>query len=146
MKKARGEKAEDCLNTVREIIADQEREIPDTVIDRAHRIGKGKNGGPAAIIVKFTTWRHRTLMDRGRTKITEELGYKGTLDITRDNIVMMDAVKQVADEMEAPVSYVFCDINCQPTIKTVDDQYLRFDSVKEATKLLEKLARGDEPE
>ena len=127
------------LQIVKEVIAKRELDIPDTVIDRAHRIGSGKDGGPPAIICKFTTWRHRTLLYRDRANIKDDFGYKVTLDITRENVLLLDAVKDLAKEMKAPISYAFCDINCQPTIKTVDDQFLRFDNLKEAQKLLEEL-------
>ena len=124
---------------MKEVLPGQELDIPDNVIDRAHRIGAGKDGGPAAIIVKFTTWRHRTLLYRERAKITKNIGITLSLDITRDNIIMMDKVKDIAKELNAPIAYVFCDINCQPTIKISDSQFMRFDTVEEATKILEKL-------
>ena len=118
------------------MIHDQELDIPDAVIDRAHRIGNGNNGGPPAIIVKFTTWRHRTMLYRIRNKIKSESGLKITLDITRENIQIMNKVTALATEKEAPIEYVFCDINCQPTIKTSGGKFLRFDSVEEASAIL----------
>ena len=69
----KGEKAEDCLSKVKEIISEIELDIPDVVIDRAHRVGKGTKKDPAAIIVKFTTWRHRTMLYRSREIANESL-------------------------------------------------------------------------
>ena len=137
VERARKEKAEDCLEVIKKVIAEQHLDIPDVVIDRAHRIGNGKNGSPPPIIVKFTTWRHRTMLYRARQKIKTDSSFKITLDITKDNIEMMNKVKALADEMEAPVEYVFCDVNCQPTIKTSNGSFLRFDSVEEASSLLQ---------
>ena len=55
VQKKKGEKAEDCLNMVRGIIKQRKLDIPDTVLDRAHRIMSGRNGGKPVIIVKFST-------------------------------------------------------------------------------------------
>ena len=65
------ETEEDCLNKVKEVIKTLKVDIPDVVIDRAHRIGRKpkplvKWGMNQSMIVKFTTWRHRTAVYRAR--------------------------------------------------------------------------------
>ena len=59
------ETSEDVLDKVKELIEEAEIEIPDDCIDRAHRVGKAfvdTNGArKQQVIVRFTTWRHRTL-------------------------------------------------------------------------------------
>ena len=53
------------------IIKETSCDIPDVVVDRAHRIGKGYNDKKTnvyckSIIVRFTTFRYRTVFYRSR--------------------------------------------------------------------------------
>ena len=70
----RYEKSEDCFNTVLKVINTMKLPIPEMVIDRAHPVEKPKNGKPPAIIVRFTTWRHRTLLYRARKEVKKKDG------------------------------------------------------------------------
>ena len=61
-----GETSDQVLNTIRDQIKEVRAEIPDVVIDRAHRIGSPYYDEEAKmkkqpIIVRFTTFRHRTM-------------------------------------------------------------------------------------
>ena len=135
----KGETAEDCLDTVRHIISELKLDIPDAVLDRAHRIGTAKGSHPPIIIFKFTTWRHRTLFYRSREAIFSKFKWKTTLDITRENIVLMDRVRGELKAREIDtIKYVFCDVNCQPTMRTVTDTFIRFNSVDQALDSIEK--------
>ncbi len=63
------ESGEKCLAKVKAVFAKLDVDVPDNVIDRAHRIGspkvvKGKK--VHTMIVRFTTWRHRTAVYRAR--------------------------------------------------------------------------------
>ena len=63
--------AEMWLEKVKNVFEKLEVEVPDTVIDMAHRIGKlriVKGRKVHQVIVRFTTWRHRTLVYRARKK------------------------------------------------------------------------------
>ena len=86
-------------------------EIPDDVGDRAHRIGKVTNhrGKPSRqMIVKLTTWRHRTMIFRARKNSQK---YKVRLDLTaRRRDIIQDANKLLNSNME---SFAFADINCR---------------------------------
>ena len=78
------ETAEDVFSKVEEII-ESECVIPSNVIDRAHRIGskpEGKNG--KSVIVRFTTFRHRTLLYRARKR----LNVKISLDLTTSRYIL----------------------------------------------------------
>ena len=139
----KGESAEDCLQIVKNITEHEKLklEIPDAVIDRAHRIGTGRDGKPPAIIFKFTTWRHRTRLYRKREDIYKLFKYKVTLDITRVNIKMMDELRKEIEGDEGAmnvVEYVFADINCQPTIRMKSERFVRFHSVKEGRAAIAK--------
>ena len=139
-----GETAEDCLRAVNSIIQKQELDIPDAVIDRAHRVGIGKKGKPPAIIAKFTTWRHRTILYRARQNVLKDMGYRITLDITKSNIEMMDALREEIKENDiSTVDYIFCDVNCQPTIKFHSGKYNRFNTYGEGMRLLGLADEGD---
>ena len=59
------EDTNDVLNQARDLFKEAEVEIPDAVLDRAHRINKENND----VIVRFTTFRHRTLFYRSRKKL-----------------------------------------------------------------------------
>ena len=68
------EKSEKVLGKVINIIKESEAEIPESVFDRVDRIGptytdndKGKK--IQSITVRFTTFRHRTLLYTNRKKI-----------------------------------------------------------------------------
>lgn len=142
VKKESNEKAEDCLKKVVDLIADPEigAEIPTAVVDRAHRVGGGRNGKPPAIICKFATFRHRTVLYRKRKEIKAKFGYNIQLDLTKENLNLInevrDAVEEKNNEAEEPVcDFVFADVNCTPTLKK-GDEYIRFSSFKEA---MEKL-------
>ena len=58
------ESADECLEKVRDVFKELKVSVPDNVIDRAHRVGPTRrvNGKPTRqMIVRLTTWRHRTL-------------------------------------------------------------------------------------
>ena len=63
------ETSSDMREKVKEIYAESNLEIPDLNLDRAHRIGKSyfdkiKKVKCKSIIVRFNTFRHRTLLYR----------------------------------------------------------------------------------
>ncbi len=77
------ETGEQCLKKVKSVFKELKVNIPDEVIDRAHRIGKPKvkNGIDIhTMIVRFTTWRHRTAVYGARKTSSK---YKVRLDLTK---------------------------------------------------------------
>ena len=74
-----GEISSDVLENVKEIYAESNLEIPDSNLDRAHRIGKSyfdkiKKVKCKSIIVRFNTFRHRTLLYRTKKDIKQKKG------------------------------------------------------------------------
>ena len=69
------EDANGVLNQVRDLFKEAEVEIPDAVLDRAHRISKENND----VIVRLTAFRHRTLFYRNRKKLKHQSTH---LDLT----------------------------------------------------------------
>ena len=105
------ESAEECLQKVKNVFVELGVEIPDDVVDRAHRIGKitnykGKQN--RQMIVKLTTWRHRTIIFRARKNNQK---YKVRLDLTaRRREILQGANKLLNSNME---SFAFADVNCR---------------------------------
>jgi len=105
------ESARECLQKVNKVFVQLGVEIPDDVVDCAHRIGKitnykGKQN--RQMIVKLTTWRHRTITFRARKNNQK---YKVRLDLTaRRREILQDANKLLNSNME---SFAFADVNCR---------------------------------
>ena len=77
---------------------------------------------------------------RKRSEIFKQFKWKVTLDITRSNMRMMDEVRRHIEVNNInEIEYVFCDVNCQPTLHTADDRYIRFNSTEEARNEIEKV-------
>ena len=62
------------------VIKETSCDITEVAIDRTRRIGKGYNDKKS--IVRFTTFRHRTMFYRGRTNLKNNVKLK--LDITKN--------------------------------------------------------------
>ena len=140
-----GESGDKCLSIVKKIFKELKVNVPDSVIDRAHRIGKVKvNGGKRSrqIIVRFTTWRHRTQVYRARKKSAK---YKVCLDLTKEKMNFIatanDMLKSNGKADEG--SFVFTDINCRPCLKLIDD-FKYFSSEKEMLRFISNLDKVDE--
>ena len=51
----------------------------------------------------------------------------------------MDEVRREIEYRKTDrIASVFCNVNCQPTMRTTDDSFIRFNSLEEALNLLEK--------
>ena len=112
---AENEKSDEVLDKVRSLIKEAECDIPDVVIDRAHRIGNGyldkkTNRNCKSIMVRFTTFRHRTSFYRNRNKLKRNVKVK--LDLTKTRYkIFTDALESVK-QCEV-VNFVMVDINCR---------------------------------
>ena len=82
--KPRKEKVEDVINLVKDCFAEHTVYIPDTVLDRAHRIGpvyKDKSDqNIQGIIVKFNNFRYRSMFYKNRKKLKQ--GKRVRIDLT----------------------------------------------------------------
>ena len=99
---------------VKSLFTESGCEIPDVVIGRAHRIGKGykdktRNVSCKSIIVRFSTFRHRILFYQNRNKLHNA---KVRLDLTKKRYkIFANAIKFVKEYKK--VEYVMVDINCR---------------------------------
>ena len=127
------ETSSDVLNKVKDIIDDSESEIPENVIDRAHRIGRkiSHNGEyTQSIIVRFTTFRHRTLLYKNRKKLVNE-NVKIRLDLTKLRNSTLNKCREFLNENPGTAKYVYADINCRLKIRMNDDKDQFFETFEE---------------
>ena len=106
--------SENVLDKVPEMWTEAGVDIPNEVVDRAHRIGpsytdKNLNVECKSVIVHFTTFRHRTMADRAKKKMKS--GVRVKLDLTKSRYTLLtDANKVVNQNLDIKFCYV--DINC----------------------------------
>ena len=98
-------------------------DIPESVIDRAHRIGSryldaSSNNCYKSIIVYFTTFRHRTMFYRAKNKLKR--GVRIKLDLTKSRYALL---KRANDHVKEVPSIKFCyaDVNCRLKVKFNDE-------------------------
>ena len=106
---------DDLLEKVKNVFTEVEVDVPDAVIDRAHRIGpKSIRDGRAKqqVIVRFTTWRHRTAIYRARKKSSN---VRIRLDLTKARLNLISAANDLLKQYND--SYAFADVNCRPRYK-----------------------------
>ena len=109
-------------------------DIPNSNIDRAHRIGSKKDK-KQAIIVKFTTFRHCTLLFRARRKLKD--GAKLHVDLSKKRFkFLLDAQKYVENVGE--VQFVYADVNCNLKVKFRNNEETFFTSMQEFGDILDK--------
>ena len=86
-----------------------------------------------SIIVRFTTYRHRTLFYTNRKKIKS--GTQIKLDITTDHYnLFISARKKVNNRPE--VNYVYADIDWRLKVKLTDESHKFFESMEELNGIL----------
>ena len=110
---AENETSNDVLQNVKSIIEESNREIPDVSIDRAHRISKTyteKTSGLKykRIIVRFATFRHKTMFYHIRKNLKRNLKVK--LDLTKKRYSTFIEAMQLVKNNKA-VKFVMTDIN-----------------------------------
>ena len=110
---AENETSNDVLQNVKSIIEESNREIPDVSIDRAHRISKTyteKTSGLKykRIIVRFATFRHKTMFYHIRKNLKRNLKVK--LDLTKKRYSTFTEAMQLVKNNKA-VKFVMTDIN-----------------------------------
>ena len=87
------ETSEQCLDKVLKILEKMDVQIPNSVIDRAHRIGRPKKPTEPSgkvtqqIISRFTSWRHKTMVYRARKKASKHIKFR--LDLTKKRLNLL---------------------------------------------------------
>ena len=131
------ETSRDVLTKVKDVIAESEADIPANFIDRAHRVGKPfvtQDGvRKQQIIVKFTTWDHRTRLYRARKKLASAKVY---LDLTKPKFKLLKECQAKVRESDV-VDYVFADVNCALCAKTYNNKFLYFNTAEQFNDILD---------
>ena len=100
--------------------------------DRAHRIGKPKVDSTGnkhqAIIVRFRTFRERTLVYRARKKLKERFKIGISLDLTQRRLQLLNEAKDLVQDIPG-VKFAYSDINCQTRIFTNTNKHIMFSSI-----------------
>ena len=132
------ETGENCLEKAKKVFKDLNVDVPDCSIDRAHRIGspfKNKKGVPChAMIVKFTTWRHRSDVYKAR----KGSKYSISPDLTKERYNLLRNAREILDswDNDSSVDFVYADINCRLMVKLKDGEFKSFNSIDEFNKML----------
>ena len=84
------ENSTEVFEKVKEVIDESGADVPDAFLDRAHRVGKPYVGADGVrkhqVIVKFTTWYHRTEFYRKRKNLSVVKVY---LDLTQSKFKLL---------------------------------------------------------
>ena len=120
-------------------------DVPDPVIDRAHRIGEVKEIGGKRyrqIIVRFTTWRHRTMVYRA-CRNSEK--YKIHLDLTKKNVKLLSKANDLLEEKSLGDCYAFSDVNCRLCLNLAG-KFQCFESEEQLLKLISSISHVQQSE
>ena len=126
------------MENVINIVKESEVEIPESVVDRAHHMGPTYTDNDTgktmqSIIVRFTTFRCRTLFYKNRQKI--KTGAQIRIDLTKDHYnLLVWARKRVNNCRE--VNYVYAGISCRLKVKLADESHKFFESMEELNGIL----------
>ena len=117
------ESSDDVLDSVKSLFKEAKVDIPESIIDRGHRIGSGyldasSNNYCKSIIMRFTTFRHRTMFYRAKNKLKRGVRIKLDLKKSRYNLLKRanDHVKEVPS-----IKFCYADINCRLKLKFHDE-------------------------
>ena len=107
-----GEDSESCRAKIIKIIQDEKLDITLDSVDRAHRIGKREKGKPAQVILKFATFRSRTIFYRARDRIKTNHKVRTHLDLTKSRLDTLNKAKNLS-ESSSKVKFICANINCE---------------------------------
>ena len=114
----------DVLDSVKNLFELGEVNVPYIVVDRAHRIGRiykdrTSNKNCKGIIVRFTTFRHRTMLYRARSTLK---GVKVRLDFTKSRYDLLNNANNHVKEIPT-IRFCYVDVNWRLKVKfTGEDQ------------------------
>ena len=128
------EKSDQVLDQVRSLFDEAEVTIPDAVLDRAQRVSKTTND----VIVRFSTFDHRTLFYRKRKSLK---GKSVHLDLTKSRLRVLNDAKKVITNKDN-ISFCYADINCRCKVRFTDGTESFFESLSDLEDILDE--SGDE--
>ena len=98
-------------------------DIPDTVIDRAFQIGEAyvnnkRKKNCKSIIVRFTTFCHRTMVSRAKKNMKNNVRVK--LELTKKRFNLLVSANKLVTNISS-VKFCYADMSYRPKIKWSDD-------------------------
>ena len=110
------EKVEDVINLVKDCFAVADVDIPDTVLDRAHRIWSvykyESDQNIQGIIVKFNNFRYRSMFYKNWKKLKG--GKRIWIDLTSNRYNLLKTTNALIKRMKMEITvYTFSDVNCR---------------------------------
>ena len=141
-----GEKSENVNELVETMVTSAG--IHSSSIDRAHRVGRitarqitkdvvNSDDDEVVekttikyqpIIVRFTSFRDRTLFYKARKQVKERFSCSISLDLTAERYSLLKYARKKVENV-AGIKFVYSDINCSLRALTADGKHLFFDSV-----------------
>ena len=105
LKKQENESSKKVLEEIKCLFSEASINISDACIDRAHRVSKTDD----TVIVRFTTFRHRTMFYRKRKELKN--GVKVHLDLTKARLDLLIKASKYVKNL-SNVDFVYADLNC----------------------------------
>ena len=131
---------ENYENKMKQIMNDMDCGLNPDDIDCTHRIGPKKTGADGTvnqqIIVKFKSFRQRSLFYRNRAKAKDNI--KVRLDLTKRRLSILNEAKEFAKSVSS-IDFVFCDINCRLAVKLQSGQFIYSESVSDLENKIREL-------
>ena len=140
--KQNNEKAEDVFKFVKGLIQEvSDLEIPEVVIDRAHRIGPDcidtkMQKVCKSIIVCFTTFRHRTAFYRARMSIGNRAQVR--LGLTKRGYDILKAGNEYIKSTGHTAKSSYADMNCRTKTKWGDNSKKFFECLQDLKDLVDE--------
>lgn len=111
-------------------------------IDRAHRIGKvisdEKGVSTQAIIIRFSTFRDRTIVYRARKDISKEYNYGISLDLIPSRLTLLNEARVLTKDVEG-IQFVYSDINCFTRALLKSGEHVIFNSLSDLKNIIANL-------
>ena len=109
----------DVLDPVNSLFKEAKVDILESVIDRVYRIGyryldAASNNYCKSIIIRFITFRHRTMFYRAKNKLKR--GVRIKLDLTKSRYGLLKRAKDHVKEVPS-IKFCYADINCHLKVK-----------------------------
>jgi len=116
-----------CAERVYDILKGMGVDLPENAIDRAHRIGRISEQGKQQIIVRFKSFRERTLVYKNRKKCKKASIF---LDVTKKRLALLSWAKE-AIKNKTGMYFALPDINCNIGIRMKGGNFVFFNNEQE---------------
>ena len=116
------ETPKDLRESVENLFKEVDIDVPDCCLDRVHRISRSND----TIIVRFATFRHRSLLYSNRKNIGN--GVTVHLDLTKSRLDLLIEANTYVKAL-SNVKYAYSDINCRLKVRMLNDREYFFNSM-----------------